>query len=91
MTFDVNPFEMNSPFVEPVFMLINAVGFEEDVEEKMKEDMVLDVFENIEKPIYPKVGEDLLDFLLKQRNANANVTIYPKCSAIFNKNTTKHI
>ena len=47
--------------------------------------MVLDAFENTEEPIYPKVGEDLLDFLSKQRDANANVTICPSCKVVFNK------
>ena len=51
--------------------------------------MELDAFENAEKLIYPKVGEDLLDFLLKQSNANANVTICPRCSAIFDKVAAK--
>ena len=37
--------------------------------------MELDLFENMEKPIYPKAREDLLDFMLKQRDVNANVTI----------------
>ena len=85
MTVDVNPFEMNSAFVKPVHMSINVVGFEEDAEEKMKEDMVLDAFDNTEKPIYPQARVDLLDFLLKQRDANANVTICPRCSAVFEK------
>ena len=66
MTVDVNPFKMNSTFVQPIFVSINVVGFEEDAEEKMKEDMVLNTFENTEKPIYPKAGVDLLNFLLKQ-------------------------
>ena len=51
--------------------------------------MELDAFENAEKPIYPNVGEDLLDFLLKQSDANANVTICPRCSAIFDKVAAK--
>ena len=51
MTVDVNPFEMNFTFVEPIFMSINAVDFEEGAEEKVKEDMVLDEFESTEKPI----------------------------------------
>ena len=65
MTVDINLFEMNSAFVEPVHLSINAIGLEEDAEDKMKEAMELDAFENAEKPIYPKAGEDLLDFLLK--------------------------
>lgn len=89
MTVDVSPFEMNSAFVKLVFMSINNVGFEEDAEEKMKEDMALDAFESTEKPIYPKAREDSLDFLLKQRDANSNVTIYPRGSVVFNKTAAK--
>ena len=89
MTVDVNPFEMNFAFVESIFMSINAVGFDENAEEKMKEDMELDAFKNTEKPIYPKPKEDLLDFLLKQRDADANVAICPRYSAMFDKNATK--
>ena len=90
MTVNVNPFKMNSTFVEPVFMSINAIGLEENMEkEKVKEDMELDLFENVEKPIHPKSGVDLLDFLLKQRDADANVTMCPRCSVVFDKNATK--
>ena len=89
MTVDINPFEMNSAFVEPIFMSINAVGFDENAEEKMKGDMELDAFENTEKPIYPKAREDLLDFLLKQRDADANVAICLRYKAMFNKNAAK--
>ena len=89
MTVDINPLEMNSAFVEPIFMSINAVGFDENAKEKMKEDMELDAFENMEKLKYPKVREDLLDFLLKQRDANANVAICRRCSAVFDKNAAR--
>ena len=62
MTVDVNPFEMNSAFVEPIFMSVNAVSFDENVEEKVKEDMELDLFENEGKSIYPKLGRICLIF-----------------------------
>ena len=75
MTGNVNSFQMNSAFVELIFISINAISFDEDIEEKMKRDMELDAFENTEKPIYPMAGEDLFDFLLKQRDADANVAI----------------
>ena len=75
MTVDVNLFEMNLAFAEPMFMLINTIGFDEKEKEKMKKDMEVDAFESTEKPIYPKAGEDLLDFLLKQRDADINVAI----------------
>ena len=80
---------MNSAFAEPMFMSINTMGFDEKAEEKMKEDMELDAFERMKKPIYPKVGEDLLDFLLKQRDTDANVAICLRCSAVFDKDVAK--
>lgn len=46
MTIDVNPFEMNFAFVKLVFMSINAMGLDKNErEEKIKEDMKLDLFE----------------------------------------------
>ena len=89
MIVDVNLFEMNSAFVKPIFMSVNVVGFDEDAEEKIKRDIELGAFENMKKPIHPKVGEDLLDFLLKQSDANANVAICPRCSALFDKNVAR--
>ena len=90
MTVDVNPFEMNSSFVELVFMSINTMGFDENMEEeKVKEDMELDLFESVDKLIYLKAGEDSLDLLLKQKDVNANVTICRRYSAVFDKNTAK--
>ena len=62
MTIDVNPFEMNSTFVEPIFMLINVVGFNENIEEKVKEDMELDVFENVESQFILKLRKICLIF-----------------------------
>ena len=89
MTVNVNSFKMNTALVELVFMEINTMGFDEDAEKKMKEDMNLDAFENIEEPIQPKAGKDLLDFSLKHRNSNANVTICPRYSIMFDKNAAK--
>ena len=65
------------------------MGFDENVEDKVKEDMELDVIEIVENSIYPKLGEDLLIFLLRQGDANATVTIYPRFSVVFDKNATK--
>ena len=89
MTVDVNLFKMNSAFVEPIFISINAIGFDENTEEKIKEEMKLDAFENMEKPIYPKAREDLVDFFLKQRDADANVAICLRCNVVFDKNAAK--
>lgn len=66
MSVDKDPFPMNSAYVKPDLMPINVVGFTEVDDKKIQDQMDLDMFENIEKPIFPKSGEDLLDFLLKQ-------------------------
>ncbi|MED6163492.1 hypothetical protein PIB30_080438 [Stylosanthes scabra] len=42
-----------------------------------------------ERPIYPKAGEDLLDFLLRQREGEGNVAICPRCSALFDSSAAK--
>ena len=48
--------------------------------------MSLDLFENTERPIYPKLKEDLLDFLHKQRDGNANVAMCLRYNAVFDRN-----
>ena len=63
MTVDVNPFKMNSTFVEPVFMSINAVGFDEDAKKKMKKDMKLNAFKNTERPTHPKAARFLVEIM----------------------------
>ena len=52
-------------------------------------DMDLEQFEVVEKPIFPKVGEDLLDFLLKQKESGENVAFCPRYSAVFDQTATK--
>ncbi|MED6225064.1 hypothetical protein PIB30_090219 [Stylosanthes scabra] len=48
----------------------------------------LDMFE-AERPIYPKAGEDLLDFLLRQREGEGNVAVCPRYSALFDSSASK--
>ena len=66
-------------------MLIDMVSIDRNKvdEQKFADDMEVDLLKNREKPIYLKAGEDPLDFLLKQRDAKANVTICPRCNLVF--------
>ena len=51
--------------------------------------MELDHFEGVEKPILPVAGESLLDFLMRQHGAKGDVSISPRCSAVFDRNTVR--
>ena len=68
MKVDVDPFKLSSNYAEPVSLSVNMVGVKKEQmgeNDKIIIDMDLDMFEAIEKPIFPKAGEDLLDLLLK--------------------------
>ena len=88
MKVDTDPFDINFNYVETVTLLIGMVGLhsQEVDERKIQDDISLDLFENTKRPICPKLGEDLLDFFLKQRHGNANVAMGPRYNAIFDKN-----
>lgn len=51
--------------------------------------MDLDMIENVKKPIFPKPREDLLDFLLKQRDSGGSIAICPRCNAVFDHTIAK--
>ena len=92
MKVDIDPFELSLNYVQPVSLSVNMVRVEKEQmgeNDKMMIDMDLDMFEDIEKPIFPKAGEDLLDFLLKQKESGENVALYPRCSAVFDQTATK--
>ena len=40
---------------------------------------------------YPKVEEDLIDFLNRCKISNTNAMLYPRCSAIFDKEAAKFV
>ena len=80
---------MNSAFVKLILMSINAIDLSENEKEKRQKKTWNLISLKIEKPIYPKASEDLLNFLLKQRDANANVTICLRCSTMFEKDAAK--
>ena len=85
MKVDTKPFDVNSNYVEPVTLPIGMVGLDShDIDERqLQDDMSLDLVESTERSIYPKPREDLLDFLLKQGDGNANVAMCLCCNAIF--------
>ena len=90
MKVDTESFDANSNYVELVTLPIGMDGFhnQEADERKLQDDLSLNLFENTEKPIYPKLREDLLDFLFNQRDGNANVTLCPHCNVVLNRNAT---
>ena len=47
------------------------------------------MIENVKKPIFPKPREDLLDFLLKQRDSGGSIAICPRCNAVFDHTIAK--
>ena len=88
MKVDIESFEVDFNYVEPVSLPINMVGVnEQEVNERKPQDNTsLDLFKSTEKPIYPKPGENLSDFVLKQRDKSVNIAMRPWCNAIFNRN-----
>nr|KYP45852.1 Retrotransposable element Tf2 [Cajanus cajan] len=82
-------------YVEPVSMGINMVevSIEEDdnvepiSDEKLEE--MLDDFTKEEEPIYPKEGDSLIEFLSKKKDADREVMLCPRCSAIFDRAAPK--
>ncbi|MED6138401.1 hypothetical protein PIB30_073934 [Stylosanthes scabra] len=51
-------------------------------------DFDIDMFE-AERPIYPKAREDLLDLLMRQRDEKGNVSMCPRCSALFDASAAR--
>ena len=91
MKVDVDPYELSSNYAEPVSLLVNMVGVKKEQmgeNDKVIIDLDLDMFEAVEKPIFPKAGEDLLDFLLKQEFGE-NVALCLRCNAMFDQIATK--
>ena len=88
MKFDIEPIDVDSNYIELVSLPINMVGVnEQEVDtRKLQDNTSLDFSESTKKPIYPKLGEELLDFLFKQKHENANVVMCPRCNTIFNSN-----
>ncbi|XP_015949653.1 uncharacterized protein LOC107474543 [Arachis duranensis] len=77
MKVDVDPFDADASFVEPCFG-VNMVGMSYDF------DVALDDFESQVWSVYPRARDGLLDFLVQQKIKDWNVSLCPRCNAIFN-------
>lgn len=55
---------------------------------KVKEVSMIDYTEKI-KVVYPKAGEELIDFLNLYKITGSEVMLYPRCSAMFDIEATK--
>ncbi|MED6188923.1 hypothetical protein PIB30_090638 [Stylosanthes scabra] len=78
MKVDSDPFEVNSNFVEPCCFEINMVGFH-----SFEFDTSLGNFEQNICQVSPGVGEGLLDFLMQQKLKDRDVSLCPRCNAVF--------
>nr|KYP38587.1 hypothetical protein KK1_040155 [Cajanus cajan] len=100
MKVDTDPFAAQAGYVEPLPMGINVleinmvdlvVNEEEVVEpitdEKLEE--LLEEFAKEQEPIYPKEGDNLLDFLSKKKDDDREVMLCPRCSAVFDRSAAK--
>ncbi|RYR10020.1 hypothetical protein Ahy_B05g078474 [Arachis hypogaea] len=76
MKVDVDPFDTDASFVEPYFR-VNMVGMSYDF------DVALDDFESQVRSVYPREGDDLLDFLVQQKIKDRDVSLCLRCNAIF--------
>ncbi|RYQ80191.1 hypothetical protein Ahy_Scaffold1g106760 isoform C [Arachis hypogaea] len=76
MKVDVGPFDTDVSFVEPCFG-VNIVGISYDF------DVPLDNFESQVRFVYPRAGDGLLNFLVQQKIKDRNVSLYPRCNAVF--------
>ena len=65
MKVDTKPFDIDSNYFELVTTPIGMVGLgsQEFDERKLQDGMSLDFFKNTKRPIYPKLGENLLEML----------------------------
>ncbi|KAJ1412480.1 Retrovirus-related Pol polyprotein from transposon opus [Sesbania bispinosa] len=86
MKVDSDPFATNASYAEPLEILM--VDFEK-VGLNGPTDGIIEQFENEVTPIYPKVGETLIDFLAEKKENNQEVMLCPRCSAIFDKSVAK--
>ncbi|RYQ98686.1 hypothetical protein Ahy_B07g086452 [Arachis hypogaea] len=76
MKVDTNPFDAEASFTEPCFGM-NIVGISYNF------DVALDDFESQVRSVYPRAGDGLLDFLVQQKIKDRDVSLCPRCNAIF--------
>nr|KYP70906.1 hypothetical protein KK1_010146 [Cajanus cajan] len=95
MKVDVDPFAAHTGYVEPVSMSINMVevaaedddSIEPISDEKLEE--LMEDFAKEQEPIYPKEGDSLVEFLSKKKEADKEVMLCPRCSAVFDRAAAK--
>ncbi|KAJ1438422.1 Pro-Pol polyprotein [Sesbania bispinosa] len=86
MKVDTDPFTVNASYVEPLQVLM--VDFDKTrINDPM--DGLIKQFEKEFSQIYPKPGETHVDFLTEEKENSQEVTLCPRCSAIFDKSATK--
>ncbi|RYQ89004.1 hypothetical protein Ahy_B09g095876 [Arachis hypogaea] len=76
MKVDSDPFDSEANFAEPYFG-VNMVGISYDF------DMALGNFESDVRSMYPGAGDGLLDFLVQQKLKDRDVSLCPRCNAVF--------
>ena len=94
MKVDTNPFEVSSSFAEPIFISANVIGVEanhvvDTKRMKQANELELDHFEGVEKLIFPVVDESLVNFLSQQHDAKGDVSLCPRCNAVFDRNVAR--
>ncbi|RYR47892.1 hypothetical protein Ahy_A07g033877 [Arachis hypogaea] len=76
MKVDSDPFDVGANFAEP-FLGINMFGFSYEF------DTVLGNFEDNVRPVYPGVGEGLLEFQMQQKLKDRYVSLCSRCNVVF--------
>ena len=66
-------------------MLVNMINIDQNHGPDFDIEYTMSVFESEKKPIYPQAGKDLFEFLLRQKDQGGDVSLCPRCSAIFDK------
>ncbi|RYR47477.1 hypothetical protein Ahy_A07g033398 isoform B [Arachis hypogaea] len=82
------PVPLYSTFQNPIYQ--NPYGMSNvPVSGASDENKDLRIFEQDKKPIYPRPGEDLLDFLLRIKESDSTIAMWPKCNVVFDKEAAK--
>ena len=93
MKVDANPFEVSSSFAEPALISTNVaeirINPSSESRQRWADEVKIDHFEAVEKPIFPIAGESLIEFLSRQCNAKGDVSLCPSCSAVYDGNAVK--
>jgi hypothetical protein len=86
-------FGTESPSLAPVSNENLKIAEEMATEDHQSENSMVteDQFAEKMKVAYPKVEEDLIDFLNRCKISNAHDMLYPRCSAVFDKEAAKSV